>query len=309
MMGTMQILMAGASGYLGTRLAERLRAAGHDVTRLVRRPAQQPDEVTWQPSQGQLDPAPVAAADVVINLTGASIGDHRWTDRYKGELRSSRVDPAGTLARTISTLPAADRPRTLLQASGAGWYGDTGDRAVTEEDPAGNTFLADLSRVWEAAARPAEDAGTRVVLMRTAPVIGAGGGLIKPLLVPFKLGAGAKLGGGRQWMAWVALADWLGAAEFLIEREDIAGPVNVVSQNQCTNAEFTRAFGRAVRRPTFFAVPGLALDLALGELAGELQRSQRVVPAVLQRAGFVWTHPDVQSALRAAVDSEATAPR
>jgi uncharacterized protein (TIGR01777 family) len=304
----MQILMAGASGYLGARLAERLRAAGHDITRLVRRPAQKPDEVTWQPSQGQLDPAAVAAADVVINLNGANIS-RRWTSHYKGVLRSSRVDPSGTLARTISNLPAGDRPRVLLQVSGAGWYGDTGDRPVTEEDPAGNTFLADLSRVWEAAARPAEDAGTRVVLLRTAPVIGPDGGLIKPLLVPFKLGAGAKLGGGRQWMAWVSLADWLGAAEFLIEREDIAGPVNVVSEKQCTNAEFTRAFGRAVNRPAVFAVPGLALDLALGELAGELQRSQRVVPAVLQRAGFVWTYPDVESALRAAVDREATAPR
>jgi uncharacterized protein (TIGR01777 family) len=301
----MRILMAGASGFLGTRLTNRLRDAGHDVTRLVRRPAQKPDEVTWQPAQGRLDPAAVAAADVVVNLTGANVGHWRWTARYKRVLRSSRVDTTGTIAQAIKQLPAADRPRTMLQASGVGWYGDTGDTPATEETPAGTTFLADLCRVWEAAARPAEDAGTRVVLLRTAPLIDAGGGLIKPLLLPFKLGAGARIGGGRQWMAWMALPDWLGAAEFLIDREDLAGPVNMVSAEQATNAEFTRAFGHAVHRPAVFAIPGVALDVALGEIAGEMQRSQRVLPAVLERAGFAWAYPDVESALRAAVGRRA----
>jgi hypothetical protein len=305
----MRILMAGSSGFLGTRLADRLRAAGHDITQLVRRSARQPGEATWQPSQGQLDPALVADADVVVNLAGANVGARRWTAHYKRVLRASRLDTTGTIARTIRQLPGGDRPHTLLQASGVGWYGDTGDRAVTEEDPAGNTFLADLCRVWEAAAHPAEDAGTRVVLLRTAPTVGAGGSLVKPLLLPFKLGAGAKIGGGRQWMAWVAIADWLGAVEFLIEREDISGPVNVVSARQATNAEFTRAFGRAVNRPAVFAIPGVMLDVALGEIAGEMQRSQRVVPAVLERAGFVWSYPEVEPALRAAVHREAAAPR
>ena len=299
--------MAGASGFLGTRLADRLRGAGHDVSRLVRRPAQRPGEVSWQPAQGQLDPAAVAAADVVINLAGANVGHWRWTARYKQVLRASRVDTTGTIAQAIKQLPEADRPRTLIQASGAGWYGDTGDTPATEETPAGNTFLADLCRVWEAAARPAEDAGTRVVLLRTAPLIDASGGLIKPLLLPFKLGAGARIGGSRQWMAWMALPDWLGAAEFLIEREDIAGPVNMVSAEQATNAEFTRAFAQAVHRPAVLAIPGPALNLALGELAGEMQRSQRVVPAVLRRAGFDWAYPDVESALRAAVRGRAVA--
>src|SRR4051812_6128038 len=235
--GTMRILMAGASGFLGTRLAERLRGAGHDITRLVRRPAQQSDEATWQPAQGQLDPALVAAADVVVNLSGAGVGDKRWSARYKTELRSSRVDTTGTIARAIRQLPAEDRPGTLIQASAVGWYGDTGDREVTEEAPAGNTFLADLCRVWEAAARPAEDAGTRVVLLRTGLPIDGSGGLLKPLLLPFRLGAGAKIGGGRQWMPWIALPDWLAAAEFLIDREDVAGPVNVVAPLPVTNAE------------------------------------------------------------------------
>lgn len=306
-MERMRILMAGASGYLGTPLAQRLRDAGHDVTRLVRRPAERPGEATWQPSQGQLDPAVVAGHDVVVNLAGANLGDKRWTARYKSVLRASRVDTTGTIARVISGLPEADRPRTLLQVSGVGWYGDTGDTPVTEEAPAGNTFIADLSRVWEAAARPAEDAGTRVVLLRTAPTLGKDGSILKPLLPLFKLGAGAKLGSGKQWMPWAALADWFGAVEFLMERDDIAGPVNVVGPELVTNAEFTRTLARILHRPALFFVPGPAMDLALGELAAEARRSQRVVPAVLQKAGFQWTYPTVASALHAALGTEAAA--
>ncbi|WP_203731623.1 TIGR01777 family oxidoreductase [Paractinoplanes durhamensis] len=305
----MRILMAGASGFLGTRLADRLAGAGHEITRLVRHAHPGPGEASWEPSQGQLDPALVAGSDVVINLAGANIGDKRWSPSYRSVLRSSRVDSTGTLAHTIKNLPAGDRPRTMLQSSGVGRYGDTGDTPATEEAPAGKTFLADLCRVWEAAARPAEDAGTRVVLLRTAPVVDAESGLIKPLLLPFRLGAGAKLGAGRQWMAWMALADWLGAAEFLLGRDDIAGPVNMVSEVQCTNAEFTKAFARALNRPALLAVPGFALDLALGGLAEELQISERAVPAVLQRAGFQWAYPDIEGALRAAIGHEATAPR
>ena len=301
--------MAGASGFLGTHLADRLRDAGHQVTRLVRRPAERPDEATWRPAQGQLDPALVAGADAVVNLAGANIGDKRWTARYKSVLRSSRVDTTGTIARTIKQLPDADRPHTLLQASAVGWYGDTGDTPVTEEAPAGTTFLADLCRVWEAAARPAEDAGTRVVLLRTAPLVDATGGLLKPLLLPFRLGAGARIGGGRQWMSWIALPDWLGAAEFVLDRADIAGPVNVVGPEPETNAEFTKALARAVHRPAVLTVPGFVLDLAVGELAGEIQRSQRVRPGVLRRAGFVWACPNLDDALRVALGSEAPTPR
>ena len=306
MKGAMRILMAGASGYLGTHLGDRLRNAGHQVTRLVRRDAQSPDEAPWQPSQGQLDPALMASVDVVINLAGANIGDKRWTARYKSTLRSSRVDTTGTIARAIKQLPNGDRPHTLLQASAVGWYGDTGDTPVTEEAPAGTTFLADLCRVWEAAARPAEDAGTRVVLLRTAPLVDA---LLKPLLLPFRLGAGARIGGGRQWMAWTTLPDWLGAAEFLLDREDIAGPVNMVGPEPVTNAEFTKALGRAVHRPALFSVPGFVLDVAVGELAHEIQRSQRVLPGVLRRAGFGWAYPGMDDALRVALGREAVTPR
>jgi uncharacterized protein len=303
----MRILMAGASGFLGTRLVERLRASGHDVTRLVRRPASEPDEISWEPSQGRLDPAVVAAADTVINLAGAGVGDHRWTPRYKSLLRSSRVDSTGTIARAIKQLPAADRPGTLLQASAVGWYGDTGDREVTEEEPAGRTFLADVCRVWEAAARPAEDAGTRVVPMRTGLVLDPGAGLLKPLLLPFKLGGGARIDAGRQWMPWIGLADWMDAAEFLLTHDEVAGPVNMVGPQPVTNAEFTKALGRAVHRPALLVVPSVVIRAALGEFGGEIRNSQRVLPSVLERAGFRFTYADIDSALRNALSREPSA--
>jgi uncharacterized protein (TIGR01777 family) len=300
----MRILLAGASGFLGTRLAARLRASGHEVSRLVRHPTTKPDEAAWKPSDGRLDPAVVAAADVVVNLAGAGVGDHRWTSGYKSVLRSSRVDTTGTIARAIRLLPEADRPRLLLQASAVGWYGDTGDREVTEEEPAGSTFLADLCRIWEAAARPAEDAGVRVVLLRTGLPLDGSGGLLQPLLLPFRLGAGAKIANGHQWMPWISLADWLGCAEFLIGRDDVAGPVNAVGREPATNADFTRELAAALHRPALFALPKVALRAGLGEFSGELWRSCRVRPAVLERAGFTWEHPDIATALRAAVTPE-----
>jgi len=302
----MRILLAGASGFLGTRLAERLRLAGHELTRLVRHPAQAPDEATWKPSSGQLDQALVASADAVINLAGAGVADKRWNARYKSLIRSSRVDTTGTIAHAIKNLPAADRPRVLLQSSAVGWYGDTGDEPVTEEAPAGTGFLADVCRVWEAAARPAEDAGTRVVLLRTGLPLDENGGLLKPQMLPFRMGAGAKLGGGKQWVPWIGLTDWLDAALFLLERDDLAGPVNVVGPEPVTNATFTQTLGRVLRRPAVLQVPGIALQVALGEFAHEALRSQRVLPGVLRRAGFTFTQPTLEAALRAATDQESS---
>jgi uncharacterized protein (TIGR01777 family) len=305
----MQILMAGASGFLGTRLVDRLRAAGHTVTRLVRRPARAGDEATWTPSAGQLDPALVAAADAVINLAGAGVAEKRWTPGFKGQIRSSRVDTTGTIARAISHLPEVDRPRVLLQSSAVGWYGDTGDQAVEEDAPAGTGFLADVCRVWEAAARPAEDAGVRVALLRTGLPLDDAGGLLKPQLVPFRLGIGGKLGNGRQWVPWIALQDWLDATVFLLDRDDIAGPVNLVGPEPVTNATFTEVFARLLHRPAIMPIPGFGLRVLLGEFATEALRSQRVRPGVLRRAGFAYSYPDLESALRAALAAEPTASR
>jgi uncharacterized protein (TIGR01777 family) len=303
----MRILMAGASGFLGTPLADRLRGRGHDVVRLVRRAPQGADEVSWRPSLGQLDPSVVAAADAVINLAGVNAGDKRWTASYKNLIRSSRVDSAGTIAQVIRKLPEADRPAVLLQSSAIGWYGDTGDREVTEDAPAGTDFFADVCRVWEAAARPAEDAGSRVVLLRTGLPLDERGGLLKPQMLPFRLGVGGKLAGGRQWVPWIALADWLSAITFLLEREDVAGPVNVVGPAPVTNATFTEVFGRLLHRPTVMPIPGFALHLLYGGFAGEALKSSRVLPGVLTRAGFTWAYPTLAEALRVALEPEQSA--
>jgi uncharacterized protein (TIGR01777 family) len=303
----MRILMAGVSGFLGTRLVDALRDQGHELTRLVRHPAQSAGEVTWKPSAGQLDPAVVAGADAVINLAGAGVGDKRWTPGYKSLIRSSRVDSAGTIAGVIRKLPAADRPKVLLQGSAVGWYGDNGDRELTEETAAGTDFLADVVRVWEAAARPAEDAGTRVALLRSGLPLDERGGLLKPQMLPFRLGVGGKIGGGKQWVPWIAMADWLAAVAFLLERDDLAGPVNVVGPEPVTNATFTEVFGRVLHRPTIMPIPGIALRVALGGFAGETLKSQRVLPGVLSRAGFTWTYPTLEAALRAALEPEPSA--
>jgi len=297
----MRILMAGASGFLGTRLVDRLRSDGHEIVRLVRRPAHGPGEVRWQPSTGQLDPAALAGVDVVVNLAGAGVGDKRWTGHYKNVLRSSRVDTTTTLARTIAGLAPADRPGTLLNASAIGWYGNTGDQPVEEDAPAGEGFLADLCRVWEAATGPAEDAGVRVVRLRTGLPLHRDGGLLKPQLLPYRLGIAGRFGSGRQWIPWMSLADWLSAMLFLLDRQDIAGPVNLVGPAPVTNAEFTKALAAAVHRPAIIPIPGIALRILLGEFATEALTSTRVLPGVLNRAGFTFQHPDLPSALRVAL--------
>jgi hypothetical protein len=298
----MRILLAGASGFLGTRLAGHLGTDERvELVRLVRRAPLGLREVWWQPSTGQLDPAAVAGVDAVVNLAGAGVGDRRWTEAYKRRIRSSRVDSTLTLATTIAGLPVADRPKALLNASAVGWYGDTGDRTVEEDAPAGEGFLSDVCRVWEAATGPAENAGVRVVLMRTGFPLHRDGGLLKPQLLPFRLGIAGKLGSGRQWVPWISMADWLSAVRFLLDREDVAGPVNVVGPAPVTNAEFTRQLAAALRRPAVMPVPGVALRVALGGFAVEALRSARVSPGALRRAGFTHRHPDLVSALHAAL--------
>ncbi|MGS2618345.1 TIGR01777 family oxidoreductase [Micromonospora sp. LZ34] len=297
----MRILMAGASGFLGTRLVDRLAADGHQVTRLVRRPARGAGERQWNPSAAQLDPALVAESDAVVNLAGAGVGDRRWNAEYRQVIRSSRVDTTTTLAITIAGLPAEDRPKALLNSSAVGWYGDTGDRAVEEDAPAGEGFLADVCRVWEAATRPAEDAGVRVVRLRIGLPLHRDGGMLKPQLLPMRLGVSGKLGSGRQWWPWISMADWLAAAVFLLDSDTVAGPVNMVGPAPSTNAEFTRELARQLHRPAFMPIPALALKVALGGFSTEALSSSRVLPGVLTAAGFSYRHPDLPSALRAAL--------
>lgn len=298
----MRIVLAGSSGFLGTRLTERLRTAGHEIVRLVRRPVRDRDEIRWDPTAGQLDPTALSAADAVINLAGTNIGDRRWNSEFKDLLRASRVDTTATLARSIAALPADQRPQVLLNGSAIGWYGDTGDRPVEEDAPAGDGFMADLCRVWEAATAPAEQAGIRVVRLRLGLPLDRTGGFLKPQLLPYRLGIAGKFGDGRQWIPWISMADCMSALSFLLTHDEVAGPVNVVGPAPATNAEFTRTLGRALHRPTVMPVPGVALRILLGEMSVEALRSLRVLPGVLNRAGFRYEHPDLAGALRAALD-------
>ncbi|MEV0398013.1 TIGR01777 family oxidoreductase [Polymorphospora rubra] len=296
----MRILIAGSSGFLGSRLVAHLTDEGHEMLRLVRREPRGPDEVRWNPSAGELDRAVLAGVDAVVNLAGAGVGDRRWTDAYKSLIRSSRVDTTSTLARAVAALPAADRPRVLLNSSAVGWYGDTGDERVEEDAPAGEGYLADVCRVWEAATGPAENAGVRVVRLRTGYPLDRDGGFIKPQLLPFKAGIGGKFGSGRQWVPWMSLDDWLRAVSFLLDRDDLAGPVNLVGPAPVTNAEFTDVFAAQLHRPAILPIPAFGLRIVLGEFAVEALTSARVLPGVLSGAGFEFRHPTLPEAMRAA---------
>jgi uncharacterized protein (TIGR01777 family) len=295
----MRIIVAGSSGYLGSRLVRRLREAGHEVVRLVRREPDHPDQVYWRPNEEDLDPGVVDGAQAVINLAGANVGDQRWTEAYKQLLRSSRVNPTAALARAVSI--AADPPRVLLNASGIDYYGDAGDTELPESAPVGTGFFPDLCQAWEAATQPAERAGVRVVHLRTGMVLGASGGLLKALLPLFKLGLGGRLGSGRQWLPWISLADELAAIEFLLGAEEVSGAANLVGPAPVRNAEFARTLGKILHRPAVLPTPAAALRLVAGELGGELLTSKRAVPAALATAGYPFQHPSLAEALTWAI--------
>jgi uncharacterized protein (TIGR01777 family) len=266
--------------------------------------------VPWQPAAGELSPSAVAGADAVVNLAGSPLGmtigrlqlpARPWTAAYREQFRTSRVETTATLARAIA---AADpKPGAFLAGSAVGWYGDTGDTEVDEQAPAGDGFFPDTCRVWEAATGPAERAGVRVVRMRTGLPLDRGGGLLGPQLLPYKLGLGGKIGNGRQWQPWIAMSDWVDAVVFLLERDDLAGPVNLVGPAPVRNAELVRALGDLLHRPTVMPLPAPMLRLALGEFGRDAVASKRVLPAVLNAAGFTFTHHDVRSALEAALGS------
>ncbi|WP_375474948.1 TIGR01777 family oxidoreductase [uncultured Jatrophihabitans sp.] len=291
----MRVVLAGASGLIGTALASALRADGVEVSTLVRRPPQRPDEDSWDPEQGLVDPDFLAGADAVVCLSGVGVGDRRWTDSYKQQILSSRVNTVSTLARSLAEHGG---PRTLICASAVGYYGDTGDRVVDEQAPPGDSFLAEVCVRWEAAAQPARDAGVRVVHLRTGLVLSKRGGLLKTLRLVVKAGIGGRLGSGQQYMPWISIADEVAAIQFAL-RSQVSGPLNLTAPTPATNLELTRALGRVLRRPTVFAVPGFAARLALGEFAGEVLVGQRAVPTALLAAGFEFAHTDLESALRA----------
>jgi uncharacterized protein len=295
----MRILVAGSSGYIGSALVRQLREAGHTVVRLVRREPDRPDEVYWRPNSDDLDPGVVDGTGAAINLAGAGVGDRRWTDEVKKLLRSSRVNATAALARAVSI--AADPPRVLLNASAVGYYGEAGDTELPESAPPGTGFFPELAQAWEAATQPAEQVGVRVVHLRSGLVLGPGGGMLQPLLRLYRLGLGGRLGSGRQWMPWVSLADEVGAIEFLLDADGVAGAVNLTGPAPVRNAEFNRSLARLLHRPAVLPVPAVAIRLVLGEFGAEILRSQRVLPTALAAAGYPFRHATLGDALAWAV--------
>ena len=300
----MKIGITGASGLIGTPLVRSLREQGHDVVRFVRRPAGAADERGWDPSRHRLDPADLGDLDAVVHLAGAGVADKRWTAARKAVVLGSRVDGTTTVARSMAQAVAAGQgPRVLLSSSGINYYGDTGDRLTDETGPTGTTgFLPEVCRQWEASTAAAAQAGVRVAVMRTGPVLTGAGGILGRQLLIYKAGLGAPIGSGRQWLSWISLQDTLSAMRHLLTA-DVEGPVNLVSPAPVTNREFAKAFGRALHRPTLpVAVPGAVLRLALGPTADEMiLTGQRLAPAVLQRSGFAFAHGDLDAALRASL--------
>jgi uncharacterized protein len=290
----MRVAISGGSGLIGTALAAELSESGCDVVRLVRRPATSAAEIYWDPA-ADLDPAGLLGADAVVHLSGAPIAAKRWTRARKAELRASRITSTGTLATAMAS--AEPPPSVLICGSAIGFYGDTGNAVVDESAPAGTGFLADLVGDWEAAADPARAAGIRVVSIRSGVVLSAQGGMLGRLLLPFRLGLGARIGSGAQYLSWISLTDEVRAIRFAIEDEGLAGPVNLTAPEPVTNAEFTRALANALGRPALLRLPSPLLSAALGEVASELLASTRVVPAKLLRAGFTFRDPDIQTAL------------
>ncbi|HEX8694024.1 MAG TPA: TIGR01777 family oxidoreductase [Longimicrobium sp.] len=297
----LRVAVAGSSGLLGTELSRRLEAEGHAVLRLVRRPPQGEGEARWDPAAGRIDATALEGLDAVVNLAGENVGE-RWTEERKRRIRASRVDATRLLAEALAGL--AHKPRVLVNASAVGFYGSRGDERLDEMSAPGDDFLAGVVRDWEAATAPAAEAGVRVVLPRFGVVLTARGGALARMLTPFRLGAGGRLGSGRQWMSWISLDDAVDVILRALRDERMAGPVNVVA-GAVTNEELARTLGRVLRRPALVPVPAFALRLMFGEMAdGTVLVSQRVEHRRLTQLGHSFRYPELEAALRAALDEK-----
>lgn len=293
----MRIVVAGASGLVGSALVPALEGLGHQVIRLVRGSGSgAADEAPWDPAGGQIDSGLLEAAEAVICLSGASIADGRWTGKRKRLLLESRVASVRTLAEAIATLDHP--PATMIAASAVGYYGDQGNRLLEDGAQPGEGFLANICRRWEAAAAVAREKGVRVVHPRIGMVLSSRGGALDKMLPPFRLGLGGPVGSGRQWMSWITLEDLVATLLFCLGNSALEGGVNAVAPEPVRNRSFARALGRALGRPAFLPAPAFVLRLALGEMADELLlASQRVVPTQLLAAGFEFRSPEVGEAL------------
>ena len=298
----MQLVLTGASGFIGSVLCARLLQAGHSLVLLTHGAPANPSTVGkrwihWTPgTMGEWAEA-VAVADGVINLAGEPIAGRRWTDRQQQRLQQSRYDTTRSIVQACAR--AQQKPKFLINASAVGYYGPHQDELLSEDAPAGNDFLAKLCLGWEAEASAAEAIGLRVVRLRTGIVLGPGGGALKKMVQPFKLFAGGYLGSGQQWMSWIHLDDEVNLILHLIANTSIAGPVNATAPNPVRNIEFSQTLGRVLHRPCWLPVPAIALRLGLGKMAEMLLTGQRVIPAAAQRSGFQFRYPNLKEALEA----------
>ncbi|HET9270078.1 MAG TPA: TIGR01777 family oxidoreductase [Vicinamibacterales bacterium] len=303
----MRIVIAGGSGFLGRALSEHLVGRQHEVVILTRSGAVSARTgaraVSWQPD-GSANPGTWAkeidGAAAIVNLTGAGMADKRWTRRRKDELRQSRVQPTRSLVAAIRA--ASVRPATFVQGSAVGFYGPSHDEVIDESFPPGQDFLGQLAVSWEAEAHPVAALGCRLVILRSGVVLARGGGMLEKVMPPFQFFVGGPIASGRQYLSWIHLADWVALVTWVLETSSVSGPVNAASPTPVTNADFSRALGRALRRPSWLRVPGFALRLIFGEMANDmLLAGQRVVPRRALEAGFAFKHPDIDSALNSAL--------
>jgi uncharacterized protein (TIGR01777 family) len=293
----MRYLIAGASGFLGSRLRAHLLEHGHDVTALVRRAPGQ-GEARWDPYAADLDPDLVEQSDVVVNLAGSPTLGNPHSSTWAEQLRASRVTTTEVLAEAIAS---STRRPAFLAGNGISFYGDHGDQPVSEEaDSRGDAFLTAVTIAWQAAAQPAAEAGARVCVLRTSPVMDRRSAPLRQQLLQFRAGLGGRLGSGDQYMPMISLRDWVAAVAFLGEHDEVTGPVNLCCPEVPTNAAFTRELAHLVHRPAFFAVPSSVLRVAAGRMAPELVGSVRAVPRALQKAGFAFSDPTVADVLRSA---------
>lgn len=294
----MNILITGASGFIGSEMVPFLTSGGHRVIRLVRRsPVSQSDEVFWDPLSGHLNPDDFGIVDAVIHLAGENIAEGRWTEEKKRKIIESRTDGTSLIANTIGKLEPL--PKVLICASAIGYYGNRGNELINEEAEPGNNFLSKVCIEWEKAAAPAIQKGIRVVFTRFGAVLSPIGGALKKLLLPFKLGLGGKIGSGNQYMSWVGIDDVITVIYHALSDSSIEGPVNVVSPNPVTNQELTRILGKVLSRPTVFSVPETAIKLFFGEMGKDaLLSSTRVNPKKLMESGYIFRYPHLESALR-----------
>ena len=292
----MKILIGGSHGLVGTALIKSLEAQGHEIFRLVRHAPTSKTEVEWSPDRYSIALARIEGFDAVVNLAGESIAEGRWTDEKKRRIRESRVKGTKLLGDALANLTV--RPKTFVCASAIGYYGNRGDELLTETSAPGDDFLAKVCAEWEQATALAAEKGIRVVNARFGVILDNNGGALQKMLPPFRMGVGGRIGSGKQWMSWIALDDVIGGIKFALANESVRGPVNFVSPNPVTNAEFTKTLGKVLSRPTIFSIPAFAVKLMFGEM-GEalLLGGQRVAPVRLVGGGFEFRYPQLQAAL------------